>query len=94
MGGFTYKSNHNHAMKATWGIDWSIKKVGKWDYLRAEIDTDELEVRDCNEVIWYHYVMGAACGKMDPKVATVPKTQSPLTIKVEIKMKFNSRIKR
>ena len=39
--------------------------------------------------------MGAPCRKMDPKVATAPKTQSALTIKVEIKIKikFNSRIK-
>ena len=36
--------------------------------------------------------MGAPCRKMDPKVATAPKTQSSLTIKVEIKIKFNSRI--
>ena len=39
-------------------------------------------------------VMGAPCRKMDPKVPTAPRTQSPLTIKVVIKIKFNSRIKR
>ena len=39
-------------------------------------------------------VTGAPCRKMDPQVATAPRTQSPLTIKVEIKIKFNSRIKR
>ena len=42
----------------------------------------------------YPGVMGAPCRKMDPKVATTPKTQSPLTIMVEIKIKFDSRIKR
>ena len=39
-------------------------------------------------------VTGAPCRKMDPKFATVLKTQSPLMIKVEIKIKFDSRIKR
>ena len=41
-----------------------------------------------------HGVTGAHCRKMEPKVATAPRTQSPLTIKVEIKVKFDSRIKR
>ena len=40
------------------------------------------------------FVTGAPCRKMNPKVATAPKTQSPLTIKVEIMAKFDSRIKR
>ena len=39
-------------------------------------------------------VTGAPYRKMDLKVATGPKTQSPPTIKVEIKIKFDSRIKR
>ena len=39
-------------------------------------------------------IMGASGRKMDPKVATAPKTESPLQTKVEIKIKFNSRIKR
>ena len=39
-------------------------------------------------------VTGAPSRKLDIKVATAPKTQSPLTIKVEIKINFNSGIKR
>ena len=39
-------------------------------------------------------VTWAPCRKMDPKVATAAKTKSSQMIKVEIKIKFNSRIKR
>ena len=40
------------------------------------------------------YCKGAPFRKIDPKVATAPKTQSPLTTKVEIRIKFNNRSKR
>ena len=52
------------------------------------------ETRRTESNLAYRGVMGAPCRKIDPKVTTTPKTQSPLTIQGEIKIKFDSRIKR
>ena len=53
MGGFTYKADHHDALGATRGVERSMERVGEWDYLGAQTDTHELEVRECGEVILY-----------------------------------------
>ena len=101
MGGFGHLDPVNMAASLAHdfvkpGREWvGLADRGCLIYPKADVaQTGHSRRRHISILCIHSVVTGAPCRMMDPKVSTAPKTQSPLTIKVEIKIKFNSIIKR